>query len=111
MAALAAAVVAAVVGGTTGILAVEAVANANLLVAYNKLDRVNVALQSSNTLLEKQRVRAEDREQQAIDAVKKFRDAVAENLELKDNPSLESLRKTLLKGPLAFFRSLRIPIR
>src|SRR5208283_1486599 len=64
-------------------------------------------LKSSNTLLDQQRTRAEEREKQAIDAVKKFRDAVANNPELKNNPSLESLRKTLLKEPLAFFKALR----
>ena len=42
-----------------------------------------------------------------IDAVKKFRDAVANKPVLKNNPALESLRKTLLKEPLAFFRALR----
>ena len=51
--------------------------------------------------------RAEEREEQAIDAVKKFRDAVANNPELKNNPALEPLRKTLLKEPLAFFKALR----
>src|SRR5262249_2325638 len=39
--------------------------------------------------------------------VKRFRDAVADNPDLKNNPALESLRKTLLKEPLAFFGSLR----
>src|SRR5262249_9480574 len=62
---------------------------------------------SSNTLLEQQRSRAAEREKQAIDAVKRFRGAVADNPDLKNNPALESLRKALLKEPLAFFRSLR----
>ncbi len=107
VAALAAAVMLAVVGGTTGILAVQAKANADLRSANDKLDQANSELKSSNTLLDQQRTRAEEREKQAIDAVKKFRDAVAGNPELKNNPSLESLRKLLLKEPLAFFRSLR----
>ena len=47
------------------------------------------------------------REQQAIDAVKRFRDAVAEEPKLKNNAELEELRKRLLKEPLEFFRSLR----
>src|SRR5262249_2859818 len=47
-----------------------------------------------------QRSRAEQHEEQAVDAVKKFRDAVANNPELKNNPALDSLRKTLLKEPL-----------
>jgi tetratricopeptide (TPR) repeat protein len=57
-------------------------------------------------MLKRQQVRAEANERAAIDAVKRFRDAVADNPELKDNPELESLRRALLKEPLAFFRSL-----
>jgi serine/threonine-protein kinase len=56
---------------------------------------------------EKQRARAEARETQAIDAVKRFRDAVSNNPELKNNRALESLRKTLLREPMAFFKTLR----
>jgi tetratricopeptide (TPR) repeat protein len=67
----------------------------------------NAALSKANSELSAQRTRAEDREQQAIDAVKRFRDAVVENSELKNNPALDGLRKALLKEPLAFFRSLR----
>jgi serine/threonine protein kinase/tetratricopeptide (TPR) repeat protein len=55
---------------------------------------------------EKQKLRAEAREKDAIDAVKKFADAVANNPELKNSPELDSLRKTLLKEPHAFFKSL-----
>ncbi|MGE3818973.1 MAG: tetratricopeptide repeat protein, partial [Isosphaeraceae bacterium] len=61
----------------------------------------------ANTRLDFQRQRAENREQLAIDAVKRFADSVAENPELKNNMSLEELRKTLLKEPLEFFKSLR----
>ncbi len=67
--------------------------------------------EASEALANKQRSRAEEREQQAVDAVKKFRDAVADNPELKNNPALESLRKSLLKEPLAFFRSLRASLQ
>ncbi len=49
---------------------------------------------------------AEQREQEAIDAVKRFGDAVANNKELKDSPKLALLRKELLKEPLGFFNSL-----
>ncbi len=56
---------------------------------------------------ELQRTRAEERERQAIDAVNQFGAAVANNDELKNNPALESLRKTLLNEPLSFFKSLR----
>jgi serine/threonine-protein kinase len=58
-------------------------------------------------LLDRQRQRAERGEELAIQAVKRFHDAVAKNPELKDNPELGSLRKALLKEPLEFFRSLR----
>ena len=44
------------------------------------------------------------REEQAIDAVKRFRDAVAEEPILKNSPELEQLRKKLLKEPLYFFK-------
>ena len=56
---------------------------------------------------QKHQARAERREEQAIDAVKRFGDAVAGEPELKNNPALEALRKRLLKEPLAFFKDLR----
>jgi serine/threonine-protein kinase len=64
-------------------------------------------LAGTNRELERQRQRAEQREALAIDAVKKFRDAVTANPELKNNPGLEGLRKALLQEPLEFFRKLR----
>ena len=39
--------------------------------------------------------------------MKKFRDAVQANPELKNRPELDALRKALLKEPLEFFRKLR----
>src|SRR5262249_44072791 len=51
--------------------------------------------------------RAEEREQIAIDAVKKFGDVIKNEPELKNNPSLESLRKKLLSEPMGFFKTLR----
>ncbi len=56
---------------------------------------------------QKQQTRAEERETQAIDAVKRFGDAVAGEPALKNSPDLEALRKRLLKEPLAFFKDLR----
>ena len=64
-------------------------------------------LAAANAAIDQQRARAEHRERQAIEAVKRFRDAVTDNPALKNNPALEDLRKTLLKEPLSFFRSLR----
>ena len=68
--------------------------------------RANDRLAATNKALDLQRQRAEANESQAIEAVKRFKDAIANNPELKDNPELDSLRKTLLKEPLAFFSRL-----
>jgi len=62
---------------------------------------------AKNRELSRQTQRAEKREQMAIDAVKRFRDAVVEEPVLKNSPALGELRKKLLKEPLAFFRLLR----
>ena len=54
-----------------------------------------------------QKERAQEREQMAIDAVKRFGDVVGETPELKNNPALAPLRSKLLKEPQAFFKRLR----
>jgi tetratricopeptide (TPR) repeat protein/tRNA A-37 threonylcarbamoyl transferase component Bud32 len=100
IAALAAAVAVAAVGGAGAVIAVQTTAN-------RLLEKKNVDLLASNTELDKQRVRAEDREARAIDAVKRFGDAVANEPALKNAPALDALRKRLLKEPLVFFRALR----
>ena len=43
---------------------------------------------------------------QAIDAVKRFGDAIEGEKELKNNPTFDGLR-SLLNEPLAFFKDLR----
>jgi serine/threonine protein kinase/tetratricopeptide (TPR) repeat protein len=82
--------------------------------ARNDLDRkkdeltlANIHLTSTNEALNIQRERSEANETQAIDAVKRFGDVIAEEPLLKDTPELRDLRKRLLQGPLAFFRGLR----
>jgi serine/threonine protein kinase len=121
LAAMSAATILAVFGGTSGMVAVQAKANSDLLASNRLLDKANIELTSSNGKLDQtnrelissnialdlQRARAERHEKEAIDAVKKFRDAIVDNPELRNNAALGSLRKTLLKEPLAFFRSLR----
>ncbi|MFO0957902.1 MAG: serine/threonine-protein kinase [Isosphaeraceae bacterium] len=87
--------------------AVQTKARQALDVANGKLTEANRELTASNAELEIQRQRAEEREGQAIDAVKRFKDVIADNPDLKNNPALESLRRTLLKEPLAFFGRLR----
>src|SRR5262249_26574955 len=72
-----------------------------------QLDAKNVELAGKNQELDRQRQRAEEREALAIDAVKKFRDAVTAHPELKKRPELAAIRKALLKEPLEFFRRLR----
>jgi serine/threonine-protein kinase len=71
------------------------------------IERKNLDLARANRSLDTERQKAEEREKQAVDAVKRFRDAVIEESQLKNNAELEGLRKRLLKEPLAFFRSLR----
>jgi len=58
-----------------------------------------------------QQARAQDREQMAIDAVRRYGDVVRETPELKNNPSLGKLRGKLLKEPQAFFKKLRDRLR
>ena len=64
-------------------------------------------LAGKNRELAQQRLRAEEREALAIDAMRKFRDAVQANPELKNRRDLDPLRKALLKEPLEFFHRLR----
>jgi tetratricopeptide (TPR) repeat protein len=100
IAALSAAIVLALVAGTSAVIGVQARANRTLRTK-------NAELAKTNELLDQQRSRAEAREQQAIDAVKRFGDAVTNEPRLKNSPDLEELRKRLLKEPLEFFKSLR----
>jgi serine/threonine-protein kinase len=67
----------------------------------------NFDLARANTALDVERKKAVEGEQFAVDAVKRFRDAITGEPELKNNSVLQGLRKRLLKEPLAFFRSLR----
>ena len=94
--------------GLAASVAVFLLAGAAGLAAFATVVRSkNQELSQANIDLDKQRRRAEAREQQAIAAVKRFRDAVAEEPTLKNSPNLESLRKKLLNEPLAFFKDLR----
>ena len=57
---------------------------------------LNQAVGRMRTALDQQKTRAEEREKQAIDAVKRFGDVVREEPLLKDNPEMEALRRRLL---------------
>ena len=93
LAGLSAATLIAVVAGATGMIAVQA--------------KANTELRSSNTMLDVQRRLAQDREQIAIDSVKRYGDIVRETPELKNSPDLSKLRTLLLKEPRSFFKKLR----
>ncbi len=73
----------------------------------HELSRLNANLAASNKALNLQRDRAEASESEAIDAVKRFTEAISNNPELKSNPKLAPLRKALLNEPLSFFSELR----
>ena len=66
--------------------------------ARNDFDRTNAELIATNKALDEQRRRAQAREAQAIDAVKKFRDAIVNEPELKNSPSLEAPAASVLEG-------------
>jgi eukaryotic-like serine/threonine-protein kinase len=52
-------------------------------------------------------MRAESRADLAVESVRKFREAVDNNLDVRNRPDLAGLRKTLLGEPLKFFERLR----
>ena len=64
----------------------------------SEMGRKNSELIRANTALDAQRRRAQDREAQAIAAVKQFGDVVADEPELKKNPALEALRSAPAEG-------------
>jgi serine/threonine protein kinase len=82
-------------------------AAAVLIFSLASLAGFAAVLAGKNRELAQQRLRAEEREALAIDAMRKFRDAVQANPELKNRRELDSLRKALLKEPLEFFHKLR----
>ena len=57
-------------------------------------------------LARESQARAQDREQTAIEAVKHYGEVVRDTPELKNNPTLAPLRKTLLTEPYSFFQTL-----
>ncbi len=93
--------------GLAGFTMVLARKNTELAERSQALASKNTELVSRNQEVDRHRQRAETREGLAIDAVKKFHDAVRANAELKNRPELDALRKALLKEPMEFFRTLR----
>ena len=69
--------------------------------------KANRELTLANAALDKERIKAQSNEAQALAAVKKFGEVIANEPELKKNQALDGLRKRLLNEPLAFFLALR----
>ena len=92
-------------GGAFAALLVAAAAGGTGLALWANRERERAL--AAEHLAEGEQARARQREQMAIDAVRRYGDVVGENLELKTNPSLAKLRATLLKEPQAFFQRLR----
>ena len=92
-AASAATAASAVLAGTSGVIAVQARANRNL-------SGKNTELAKTITLLDQERSRSKAREQQAIDAVKRFRDAPsAGEPRLKNSAELRGIAaKAIVEG-------------
>src|SRR5262249_35209697 len=72
-----------------------------------RLAAKNLELEQANTRVALARDRAEARVDLALGAVASFRSAVDGNLDVKNRPENEALRKTLLQAPLAFYQKLR----
>ncbi len=91
--------------GAFAVLLVAATAISAGLALWANRERVRaVTAERSATA---QQARAQEREQMAIDAVKRYGDVVRETPELNNTPALAKLRATLLKEPQAFFKQLR----
>ncbi len=82
-------------------------AAASLLVGLVGLGAVAAVQTKARSDLARKNGELTESEAQAIAAVKRFGDVIANEPELKKNPALEGLRKRLLKEPLAFFHTLR----
>jgi tetratricopeptide (TPR) repeat protein len=100
VAALSAAVLIALVGGTAAVIAIQSHANRRLAATNKKLRQSN-----NNLAIERQRV--EVRERQAVEAIQRYGDAIANEPALKNSPELKDLRRRLLREPIGFFHSLR----
>jgi len=91
--------------GVFALLLVAATSVSAVLAVWANRERVRAL--SAEKSAKEQQVRAQDREEMAIDAVRRYGDVVRETPELKNNPSLAKLRATLLREPQTFFKRLR----
>jgi tetratricopeptide (TPR) repeat protein len=93
--------------GLAGIATLLADKNTELAATSRALGAKNRELLAKNQELDQQRQRAAEREELAIDVLKKYHDTVTTSAELRFNSKLDALRKARLKEPLELFRRLR----
>jgi serine/threonine-protein kinase len=86
-------------------------ANARITQAQELLANRNEALEQANTRLAAARDSAERRVDLAVGAIESFRSTVDGNLDVKNRPENEALRKAMLQAPLAFYQKLRDDLR
>jgi eukaryotic-like serine/threonine-protein kinase len=79
--------------------------------AKQRLDLKNRELVEVNGLVARSRDQAEGRVGLALEAIASFTNAVDNNLDVKNRPENEPLRKAMLQGPLEFYRKLRDDLR
>jgi eukaryotic-like serine/threonine-protein kinase len=79
--------------------------------AKRRLDLKNRELVEANGLVARSRDQAERRVGLALEAIGSFANAVDNNLDVKNRPENEPLRKAMLQGPLEFYKKLRDDLR
>ena len=84
-----------------------AVKNTALNRANSEVTKANIELVATNSALDRERIRAESRESQAIEGVERFSASIENEPALKNSIALKELRRRLLGEPVAFFRGLR----
>ena len=105
--------VAGIVGTTWGMLsAVQAQKAEAIRAEGERLAKLDADEQKSkaiaaNERAQKSRDRAERRFELAVEAIENFRAVVDRNLDVKNRPENEALRKALLQAPLGYYQKLR----
>jgi serine/threonine protein kinase len=105
--------VAGIVGTTWGMLsAVQAQEAEAIRAEGERLAKLDADEQKSkaiaaNERAQKSRDRAERRFELAVEAIENFRAVVDRNLDVKNRPENEALRKALLQAPLGYYQKLR----
>ena len=104
------ALVGGVVGTTWGIIRAAARAEGERLAKLDA-DAQRIKAVAANEQAQKARDRAERRFELAVEAIESFRSMVDGNLDVKNRPENETLRKAFLQAPLAYYQKLRDELR